>query len=78
LNKIIEFEVLKIENATIIKHPAIVAMAKDCIPIVIGINKAATKIPETLGIYASLADFSSPIFAVIRGTTYYTASNVTV
>ena len=78
LNRIIEFEVLKIENATIIRHPAIVATVKDWISRVIGINKAATKIPKILGIKASLADFSSPILAVIRGTTKKTASNVIV
>lgn len=68
LKRIIEFETLKIENAETIKLVEIIAVSKELIPTILGINDAATMIPKILGKYAICVACSSVIFEIKRGT----------
>ena len=68
LKRIIEFETLKIENAETIKLVEIIAVSKELIPIILGINDAAMITPKILGKYAICVARSSDIFEIKRGT----------
>jgi hypothetical protein len=78
LKIIIEFETLKIENAETIKHDEITAIKSELIPVILGINDAATIIPRTLGKYDICVARSSVIIEIKRGTKKNIVSNTIV
>jgi hypothetical protein len=78
LKRIIEFETLKIENAETIKLVETIAVSKELIPTMLGINDAAIMIPKILGKYAICVARSSVIFEIKRGTKKNITSNTIV
>lgn len=78
LKRIIEFETLKIENAETIRHDEIIATKIELIPVIVGINDAATIIPRTLGKYDICVARSSVSIEIKRGTKKNIVSNTNV
>lgn len=78
LNKIIEFDTLKIENAETMIHDEIIAIKSELTPIIFGINEAAMMIPKILGRYDICVACSSVILEMNRGTKKNIVSNIIV